>query len=423
MKLKSLLLLVLYCYLPSAYATDAMPSQKSLKSNYDNEEGFAGPGSTVRQLEEDDEEKNPAFRFESFDEALAPWFEYKKKLSEESGLQLGFAYTLLHQEIDESLSDEDSATSGIFRVSAKWEAYNRGEKNKGQLVFSFDNRAAYSDLPPGSLGGEAGYIGQTGALFSDVDTILGDFYWSQFVNDAQTGIIVGRYDPNDFFDVLGYANPWSSFQNLSILFNPSIALPDWGFGIGAGHWFEGDNWYLFGSASDANAVLTKEEFDFDTDELYKTVEIGWSPGRDQRYFRNVHVTLWQVDEREDAGIDDADGITLGINWTWDQTYMLFAKIGSSDADAPNDPQISERSVTIGGIYYFASRSDLVGIAYNDSELAVSGLDDQTTLEAFYRIQLAQNLAITPSLQILGDPALNSEEDEITVISLRVRLTL
>lgn len=422
MKLKRLLLLVLLCYLPAAFATDSTPTQKSHKSNYDNEEGFAAPGSTVRQLEEDDEEKTPALRFESFDEALKPWFEYKKSLDEESGLQIGFAYTLLHQEVDESLTSEDSATSGIFRVSGKWELLNRGEKNKGQLVFSVDNRAAYSDLAPGSLGGEAGYIGQTGALFSDVDTILGDFYWSQYLNDGQTGVIVGRYDPNDFFDVLGYANPWLSFQNLSILFNTSIALPDWSFGIGAGHWFD-DSWYAAASLSDANGVATKEELDFDTDELYKTVEIGWSPSRDQRYLRNVHITLWQVDEREDDGVDDADGVTLGLNWTWDETYMLFSKIGSSDADAPNDPQIAERSVTLGGIYYFAKRSDLMGLAYNTSELTAPGLDDQDSLEFFYRLQLAQNLAITPSLQILDDPALNTEEDRITVISLRLRLTL
>jgi len=422
MKLKSLLLLLALCYLPVALAMDSTPTQKAHKSNYDNEEGFAGPGSTVRQLEEDDEEKTPALRFESFDEVLKPWFEYKKSLVEESGLQLGFAYTLLHQEIDESLTSEDSATSGIFRISGKWELLNRGERNSGQLVFSVDNRAAYSDLPPGSLGGEAGYIGQTGSLFSDVDTILGDFYWSQYLNDRQTGIIVGRYDPNDFFDVLGYANPWSSFQNLSILFNTSIALPDWGFGIGAGHWFD-DSWYASASLSDANGVSTKEEFEFDTDELYKTVEIGWSPSRDQRYLKNLHLTLWQVDEREDDGVDDADGATLGLNWTWDETYMLFTKIGSSDADAPNDPQIAERSLTLGGIYYFAKRSDLVGLAYNTSELAAPGLDDQDSLELFYRLQLAQNLAITPSLQILDDPALNTEEDRITVVSLRLRLTL
>jgi hypothetical protein len=92
MKIKQLLLVALLCYFPATFAADYSSAQKRYKSNYDNEEGFAGPGSTVRQLEEDDEEKTPVFRFESFDEALAPWFEYKKRLSEESGLQLGFAY-------------------------------------------------------------------------------------------------------------------------------------------------------------------------------------------------------------------------------------------------------------------------------------------------------------------------------------------
>ncbi|MDJ0780035.1 MAG: hypothetical protein QNJ85_19365 [Gammaproteobacteria bacterium] len=423
MQLRSLALLLALLSPAALAATDTSSAQKSYKSSYDNEEGFAGPGSTVRQLEEDDQQKTPAFRFETFDRLLEPWFEGKKGIYDISGLQLGFAYNLLHQELDESLGDDDSATSSLFRVSGKWEIYNRGKKDKGQLVFSFDNRNNLSDLAPAGLAGEAGYIGQTGALFSDVDTILGDFYWSQYLNEGRTGLIIGRYDPNDFFDVIGYANPWTAFQNLSILFNTSIALPDWGFGIGAGHWFEGDRVYLFGSLSDANAVLTKEEFEFDTDELYKTVELGWSPGRDQRYLKNIHVTLWQVDTREDDGIDEADGVTLGANWTWDQTWMLFTKIGSSDADAPNDPQIAENSVTIGGIYYFANRSDLVGIAYNESELAADGLDDQTTLEAFYRFQLAQNLALTPSIQVLGDPALNPEEDEITVFSLRLRLTL
>jgi hypothetical protein len=137
---KILPLLGLLCFLPAAFAADYSSAQKSYKSNYDNEEGFAGPGSTVRQLEEDDQQKTPAFRIEAFDEALAPWFEGKKGIYDISGLQLGFAYNLLHQEIDESLGDEDSATSSIFRVSGKWEVYNRGGKNQGQLVFSFDNR-------------------------------------------------------------------------------------------------------------------------------------------------------------------------------------------------------------------------------------------------------------------------------------------
>jgi porin len=105
--------------------------------------------------------------------------------------------------------------------------------------------------------------------------------------------------------------------------------------------------------------------------------------------------------------------------------MVFAKIGWSDADAPNDPQIYEESYSVGGIYYFADRSDLAGIAINRGELAAEGLvsDTQTTTEIFYRVQFSRNLAITPSIQLLEDPALNDEDDSITVFGLRLRLTL
>lgn len=101
--------------------------------------------------------------------------------------------------------------------------------------------------------------------------------------------------------------------------------------------------------------------------------------------------------------------------------MLFGRIGWSDADAPNAPQIYENSYTFGGIYYFANRSDLAGAAINYGELAADGLDSQTTAEIFYRVQLARNLAITPSIQLLKDPGLNDEDDSITLYGLRLTL--
>ena len=45
------------------------------------------------------------------------------------------------------------------------------------------------------------------------------------------------------------------------------------------------------------------------------------------------------------------------------------------------------------------------------------------LEGFYRLQFSQNLAITPSLQLLIDPAGNPADDEIWVFGVRMRLTL
>jgi porin len=50
------------------------------------------------------------------------------------------------------------------------------------------------------------------------------------------------------------------------------------------------------------------------------------------------------------------------------------------------------------------------------------LSEQTTIEAFWNIQLAQNLAVTPDVQLLLDPALNPEESSVWVFGLQARLT-
>ena len=73
-----------------------------------------------------------------------------------------------------------------------------------------------TDIAPADLGFEIGYNGIPGALFSNAGTILVDLNWQQFILDGQGGFIIGRYDPNDYMDVLGYANPWTAFSNLAV---------------------------------------------------------------------------------------------------------------------------------------------------------------------------------------------------------------
>jgi porin len=82
-------------------------------------------------------------------------------------------------------------------------------------------------------------------LFSDAGLLLVDFNWQQYFNNGQSVFMVGRFDPNDYHDVLGYANPWTAFSNLDSLINMSIALPDVSMGLAAGHWFENST-YVWG---------------------------------------------------------------------------------------------------------------------------------------------------------------------------------
>jgi len=281
-----------------------------------------------------------------------------------------------------------------------------------------DHRHAFRDLAPAGIASQAGYIGVTGTLFSDVDWVIPNLNWQQGLNDGKSGLLIGRYDPNDYMNILGYTNPWTTFQNVAILLEPSVAFPDSGWGAGAGHWFS-NQWYAISGFNDANGKVTDDLNLFDGgSELFKWAHVGWSPSKDDRYLKNVHLMIWHVDEREDAGIQSAEGVAVAANWTFDDRWMPFVRAGWSEGVAP----IYNKSATLGLIRQFVHRSDLVGLAVNWGSPPDESLSDQTTMEAFWRFQFSQNFAITPSLQLLSDPALNPDEGKVWVYSLRARLT-
>lgn len=401
-----------------AQAQEAVSPQR--KAGYEDRGANLGsPNTPSRMLVEEDIRTEPLFRIPEIDESMEGWYDFKSGIEARHGLRFGIDYTAWYQHLSDTLTDKDWAATGIFRAYGEWVPFNRHNKNAGRLVFKVDNRHKIgSDISVANLGSEAGYIGQTAVLFNDIGWELIDFNWQQGIGDGG-GILVGRFDPMDYLSVLGYANPWTAFSNLATLLSPSIAFPDASWGAGGGTWL-GDQWYVKGSVNDANGTLTNYKFFEEGAELFKWGEVGWSPTRDERYTTNIHATFWHVDERDDLEIDSAQGFTLGANWTTkDKRWMYFARGGWADGDAA----FYEESYTLGMMRKFRRNSDLLGLALNWGQPPQSGLDAQTTGEFFYRLQLAENLAITPNLQLLRDPALNAEEDAVWVTGLRIRLTL
>ncbi len=98
-------------------------------------------------------------------------------------------------------------------------------------------------ISPDELAAEIGYLGSTGLLYSDLDLVLNDFNWQQYFNNSQVELIVGRFDINDYMDVVDYENPWTTFQNSNILENHCIAIPDTSFGFNLSAWLK-KHWYL-----------------------------------------------------------------------------------------------------------------------------------------------------------------------------------
>jgi porin len=77
----------------------------------------------------------------------------------------------------------------------------------------------------------------------------------------------------------------------------------------------------------------------------------------------------------------------------------------------------------GGLGFRRDNKDVVGVGIAWGEPSDSTLRDQTTAEFFYRWQVNDVLAITPSLQLIHDPALDPTKDSLVVFGLRARVNL
>jgi porin len=387
------------------------------KSDYEpNDVPIGSPNSVPAQLEDDDRVKRPALRF--LEKELQAWHDWKRKINEQYGLQFGSDYSILYQGANESLTGERNAASGVFRILGKWNLVGRGTENTGALVFNVNHRHKIgTDIAPADLGSNVGYLGATGSLFSDAGLVLVDLNWQQVFNSGQTGLIVGRYDPKDYIDVLGYSSPWTGFQNRAIRLNSSM-VGSQSYGVTAGTFIK-DHWFVVGTVNDANGTIDDLEFFENGSEFFSALEFGWGHSKENLNLKNVHVTYWHVDEREEKGIPESDGITIGANWLINKEWLPFARIGFSDGLAPQ----MQKTITVGLGHYISIRTDVIGLAVNWGDPSDEALREQYTTELFYKFQYTQNFAITPSVQWLVDPALNPDEDNIWIFGLRVRLNL
>ena len=99
--------------------------------------------------------------------------------------------------------------------------------------------------------------------------------------------------------------------------------------------------------------------------------------------------------------------------------MLFGRFGASTGDAP----ISNLSGTAGFMWRPGFYDDLVGLSVNVAKPSISGSPAQTTIETFYRFDLADNFAITADAQWLINPTFDPSRNSVGVFGLRARFNL
>ena len=382
----------------------------------------SGPASVSAQINEDRSAKG---MFSLLPMVTKRYFGLKQSLQDAYGFGFGFDYNALYQTATNS-PGEDEAAGGVFRAYGEWQLVGNDTKDSGKLVYKVENRRSLgTDIPPTALGSEIRYAGMTAVTFSDYGWALTNLYWVQHLLDNRVGFTAGVVDTTDYVDVYGLGNIWTDFSNDAFATDPTIPAPGQGLGA-AVRVMATEKLYIIGGIADANGDPTTpanavNSF-FDDAEYFSHLEVGWAFSWERRMSDNIHLTAWHADARGDVQKPEGWGMAFSFCRLFDETWEPFLRAGFSDGGGA----MWERSLSVGTGYYFSDSSSVFGLGLNWSRPSVEAfgqdLNDQYTAELFYRFQLLKMVSITPDLQVLLDPALNPDQQTVTVFGLRGRIT-
>lgn len=401
-------------------------AQESGTSDEQRRPSFGGPDAVENQMESDRTEENVLYE----SKLLKPYFAWQAHLKEQYGFSFGLDYSAVYLTANGSLPEtDDYASSGMVRLYGSWDLLGRGTKTTGTLISKGEHRHAYTDTTPNGFSlGSLGNVGVLAPPFSDQEFRLTNLYWRQSWNSGRVVGLLGFLDATDFVDIFALGSPWLHFMNFAFSTGAaSISLPeDATLGLAAGVWLN-ETIYLLGGFEDTNSDPTDPFQGFETfvdeNEYFKHIEIGWTTSRDRAYLDNLHLTLWHVDEREAAGVADGWGGVLSFTRYLSERWMPFVRAGY----AQDGGSLLQTSVSAGLGYQPPTPGSVIGFGANwgqpNEAVFGTGLDDQYALELFYRLQVTKELAITPDVQWLINPALNPAEDQLWVFGLRGRLAL
>lgn len=368
-----------------------------------------------------DREANPLYE----SKLLSPVVDARYGFAEKSGLTMSLDYTAQFMGLSDSVGGADkNAGAGMVRFYGTWALVDRGGKNSGTLNFKFEHRHKYTDTPVGGFPGIAqngGYLGIFEPPFSDEGGRMTILNWKQNFAEGKMTAVGGWMDVTDYVDVYLLASPWTGFNNF--VFSTGSAamdLPnDAALGAGVGGML-GKSMYaqvgVVDALSDPTKPLNGFESFFSDNRYFSWAELGWTPGKDKIYFDNAHVTGWHKDAVK--GAISGWGLNASYQRWLNDKWLPFVRGGYTQ----DSGSLLEKSISAGMGYQPVPMRGVIGAGINWGKPNGGGRD-QYTSELFWRYQLTKEVALTPSLQYIRNPALNPVEDNLWAFGLRVRVAL
>ena len=425
MNAKLILILILFF---SIYSFAQVDSTKT----YTNNEGFGGPKTVGGQLEVDNK---PRFENRIPIKHTKPWFDFKKKLSENTGIEFGINYTSLFIYATQTIADKNTsnASSGILDLQGGWTFLNRKKgKNTGKLFAKINSRHSYkgsnSTAPMFHGLNESGYYGLPATGFRDYSMRVLELNYQQSLFENRFHFVVGKVDPTNYFNFHGLMVPWQHFIGYGAAVSGTV---NWS-NPGLGAIFSvrpTEKLYVMAGLTDVSGdSFNKGEFlnfgdQFQNGKFWKSVEVGFVPSFETRYFKKISITYWHSDaytNHSDQAIASGQGLAVSAHWFFKERFIPFARFGISDGNGEN--AFYKTDIQIGHGFRFLNY-DILGISLSWNQPNIADVKDQITAELFYRVNVTAHLEFTPSVQFIANPTFNPDSNSLFYFGMRGRITL
>jgi len=403
---------------PETKSTRHCEPGASLTNYEDTDPGQTSSKSVESDLASDNQIKPAVFPVDLLHSKLVHFYSFKDRVNDTLRLAFNIDYSVLAQHASYTQSGEDTGISGAFRILGTWLRVGTREGNNGHLVWKMETRNPLGNHPtPRDMGFDTGSALST-ANYKELDYWgITDLFWMQRLKGGKYAFVAGHTDPGDWADQYPLLNAWRSFMNDAFYNNPTQAIPKRGFGL-VGQVFLDNKLYLMGGVHDANGKDGKLDLSsfWSTREWFSYAEFGFRSSRRVGSRHNGHINIWHQDAREEAGVEESRGVVGTYSHVNARGGVSFIRAGWSKGDAAQ-----MRRFIGAGLSFKPWGRDTIGIASSWGSPPDKSLRNQITSEVFYRVQLMQNLTITPSLQATYKPSFTLEKTWVMIPGLRMRL--
>jgi len=390
--------------------------------------GMDNPGSNAEQFVRDRQKRDYLFQIPGVDRALTPWNKLRARMDERYGFRPNFSVTHLYQYVDKTVgpNGENEGAGLDVAVDGTWTFFGRGTASPTMAGFEFLYRTeAGGNVYPTELAREAGLLYPTSVAFSEVDPAIGQLYLRQIFG-GKFGVQAGKYNPVSVYDFFPMKNFKTDFVDGIHAANVIIPLPSRGLGAHV-MMRPYKSSYVRVGIHDSNADTEKGGFNslFDEAELFVIYEVGFDPGVSERRpgrppSGDIHVSFWHQGDRDRANVEDGWGFVVSGSQRFGR-FMPFARYGHAGGGRKG-PSPIEHMVNFGAAIdnIFGQSNDRIGIGFTWSRPTNGALDDQGVIDAYYRVQVTPQVALSPTVQMVIDPVRNQDEDVVWIMGLRTR---